>query len=145
MIGDIFGDSLPWRSGFIGLLDSIEDPIAYVDVYKRMKRNELKAANLSMEDVAKVAAHKDAKLRIGFFFRNFAAEDAKWELRANLRIPESSSIMGVFNSKSNEEIVSSEDFSLWDPNYDLCGSVKTVSYYQKGMHGEGHVRTIVKK
>ena len=141
----IFGDRLPWRTAFMGFLDSRDQPCLYVDSYKRMKRNELKAANLSMEDVAKVAAHKDAKLRIGFFFRNFAAEDAKWELRANLRIPESSSIMGVFNSKSNEEIVSPEDFSLWDPNYDLCGSVKTVSYYQKGMHGEGHVRTIVKK
>lgn len=141
----IYGDRLPWRTAFMGLLDSRGQPYIYVDSYKRMKRNELKAANLNMEDVAKVASHKDARLRIGFFFRNFAAEDAKLELRANLRIPESSSIANVFNSKSGDEVESEEDFSLWDPNYDLCGSVKTVSYYQKGLHGEGHVRTIIKQ
>ena len=117
----------------------------YVDSYKRMKRNELKAANLNMEDVAKVASHKDAKLRVGFFFRNFAAEDSKWELRANLRVPDSSSISNVFDSMSNTEVESEEDFSLWDPNYDLCGVLKTVSYYQAGSYGEGHVRTMTKQ
>ena len=127
----------------MGFLDSLDEPYMYVDSYKRMKRNELKVANLNMEDVAKVASHKDAKLRVGFFFRNFAAEDSKLELRANLRIPDSSSIMSVFNSKSGEEIESIEDFSMWDPNYDLCGSVKTISYYQDGPYGEGHVRTII--
>ena len=139
----IYGDRLPWRTAFMGFLDSIDEPYMYVDSYKRMKRNELKVANLNMEDVAKVASHKDAKLRVGFFFRNFAAEDSKLELRTNLRIPDSSSITSVFNSRSGEEIESTEDFSLWDPNYDLCGSVKTISYYQNGVHGEGHVRTII--
>ena len=51
--------------------------------------------------------------------------------------------MRVFNSRSGEEIESIEDFSMWDPNYDLCGSVKTISYYQEGVYGEGHVRTII--
>ena len=129
----------------MGFLDALNQPYMYVDSYKRMKRNELKAANLNMEDVAKVASHKDAKLRVGFFFRNFSAEDSKWELRANLRIPDSSSIAKVFASKSSEEIESEEDFSLWDPNYDLSGSMKTISYYQEGVHGEGHVRTIIRQ
>ena len=141
----IYGDRLPWRTAFMGFLDALDEPYMYVDSYKRMKRNELKAANLNMEDVAKVASHKDAKLRVGFFFRNFAAEDSKWELRANLRVPDSSSIASVFNSMSSKEVESEEDFSLWDPNYDLCGVLKTISYYQKGINGEGHVRTMTKQ
>jgi len=141
----IYGDKLPWRTAFMGFLDALDQPYMYVDSYKRMKRNELKAANLNMEDVAKVTSHKDAKLRVGFFFRNFSAEDSKWELRANLRIPDSSSIAKVFASKSSEEIESEEDFSLWDPNYDLSGRMKTISYYQEGVHGEGHVRTIIRQ
>ena len=141
----IFGDRLPWRTAFMGFLDSLDEPYMYVDSYRRMKRNELKVANLNMEDVAKVASHKDAKLRVGFFFRNFSAEDSKLELRANLRIPDSSSIAKVFASKSSEEVEAEEDFSLWDPNYDLSGNMKTISYYQEGVYGEGHVRTIIRQ
>ena len=142
-IVDIFGDSLPWRSGFIGLLDSIEDPIAYVDVYKRMKRNELKDAGLSMDNVVSVAAHKNARLRIAFLARNFAAEEAKLELRTSLQIPETSSMYRVYASRSQDEQVSEEDFSLWDPRYDLRGKAKTCAYYQKGRGDVEHVRALI--
>ena len=142
-IVDIFGDSLPWRSGFIGLLDSIEDPIAYVDVYKRMKRNELKDAGLSIDNVVSVAAHKNARLRIAFLARNFAAEEAKLELRTSLQIPETSSFYRVYASRSKEEQVSEEDFSLWDPRYDLRGKAKTCAYYQKGRGDVEHVRALI--
>ena len=142
-IVDIFGDSLPWRSGFIGLLDLIEAPIAYVDVYKRMKRNELKDAGLSMDNVVAVAEHKNARLRIAFLARNFAAEEAKLEMRTSLQIPETSSIYRVYTSRSKDEQVSEEDFSLWDPRYDLRGKAKTCAYYQKGRGDVEHVRALI--
>lgn len=140
---DVFGDSLPWRSGFIGLIDSINKPLAYVDVYKRMKRNELKEAGLSMDNVVEVASHKKARLRIAFLARNFAAEEAKLELRTSLQIPETSSIYRVYASRSKDEQFSEEDFSLWDPRYDLRGKTKTCAYYQKGRGDIEHVRALI--
>lgn len=139
----IFGDDLPWRTGFVGLLDSIETPLAYVDVYKRMKRNELKDAGLSMDDVVHVASHKNARLRIAFLSRNFAAEESKLELRTSLQVPETSSIYRVYASRSQDEQALEEDFSLWDPRYDLRGKAKICAYYQKGRGEIEHVRALI--
>lgn len=139
-----FGDDLPWRTGFIGLLDSIDKPLAYVDIYKRMKRNELKSAGLDMIDVVKVASHKDARLRIAFLARNFSAEESNLELRTSLKIPRASSLYHVYATRSQQEQELKEDFSLWDPRYDLHGKAMVCGYYQKGRGEVEHVRALIR-
>ena len=108
-----------------------------------MKRNELKDAGLSMDNVVDVASHKNARLRIAFLARNIAAEEAKLELRTSLQIPETSLMYRVYTSRLQDEQVSEEDFSLWDPRYDLRGKAKTCAYYQKGRGDIEHVRALI--
>ena len=135
---------LPWRVAYVGLLDFCEKPYVYVDCYKRLKRKELKEKKIAMEDVAAMAKDADAKLRIGFVFRNLAAEATSFELRHNLRIPETSTISRAMQNLANEMLEGFDDLSKWDGGYDLKGCANVSAVRQEGAFGEAHVRAIMK-
>ena len=135
---------LPWRVAYVGLLDFCKEPYVYVDCYKRLKRTQLKEKKIAMEDVVAMAKDADAKLRIGFVFRNLAAEKTSFELRHNLRIPEESTISKAMQSQVNEVIVGYDDLAQWDFDYDLKGSAKVSAVRQDGTFGDVHVRAVMK-
>ena len=135
---------LPWRVAYVGLLDFCEDPYVYVDCYNRLKRKELKEKKIPMEDVATMAKDADAKLRIGFVFRNLAAEDMSFELRHNLRIPAMSTISKAMGSQLGVIVEGVDDLIQWDVGYDLKGRAKVSAVCQVGTLGEPHVRAVMK-
>lgn len=135
---------LPWRVAYVGLLDFCEEPYVYVDCYKRLKRKELKEKKIVMEDVAAMAKDADAKLRIGFVFRNLAAENTSFELRHNLRIPAMSTISKTMDSQPDVIIEGDDDLTQWDVGYDLKGRAKVSAVRQVGTFGETHIRALMR-
>lgn len=135
--------NLPWRVAYVGLLDFCESPSVYVDCYKRLKRNQLKEKKIAMENVAAMAADGDAKLRIGFVFRNLAAEKTAFELRHNLRVPTVSTISKAMAAPVEKVIEGDDDLSQWDVGYDLKGIAKVFAVQQIGTFGEPHVRAVM--
>jgi len=135
---------LPWRVAYVGLLDFCKEPYVYVDCYKRLKRKELKEKKIAIEDVAAMAKDSDAKLRIGFVFRNLAAEKTSFELRHNLRIPVISTISKAIDSQPDVIIEGDDDLTQWDVGYDLKGRAKVSALRQIGTFGEPHIRAVMK-
>ena len=135
---------LPWRVAYVGLLDFCEEPYVYVDCYTRLKRKELKEKKIVMEDVAAMAKDADAKLRIGFVFRNLAAENTSFELRHNLRIPAMSTISKTMDSQPDVIIEGDDDLTQWDVGYDLKGRAKVSAVRQVGTFGETHIRALMR-
>ena len=135
---------LPWRVAYVGLLDFCEEPYVYVDCYKRLKRKELKEKKIAMEDVAAMAKDTDAKLRIGFVFRNLASENTSFELRHNLRISAMSTISKAIDAEMGVVVEGDDDFTQWDVGYDLKGRAKVSAVRQVGTFGEPHVRAVLK-
>lgn len=135
---------LPWRVAYVGLLDFREEPYVYVDCYKRLKRKELKEKKIAMEDVAAMAKDADAKLRIGFVFRNLAAENTSFELRHNLSISESSVIYKTFNDNGKQMVTDIDDLTNWKGEYDLKGRAEVSAVRQVGTFGEPHIRALMK-
>ena len=136
--------ALPWRAAYVGLLDFCGAPYLYVDCYKRLKRNELGEKKIAMENVSAMSKDGDAKLRIGFVFRNLAAEETTFELRHNLRIPAMSTISKAMDSQSGVIIEGDDDLAEWDAGYDLKGRAKVSAVRQVGTFGEPHVRVVMK-
>ena len=97
-----------------------------------------------MENVSAMSKDGDAKLRIGFVFRNLAAEETTFELRHNLRIPAMSTISKAMDSQSGVIIEGDDDLAEWDVGYDLKGRAKVSAVRQVGTFGEPHVRVVMK-
>lgn len=135
---------LPWRVAYVGLLDFCKEPFVYVDCYKRLKRQELKEKKIAMEDVAAMAKDDDAKLRVGFVFRNLAAEKTSFELRHNLSVCESSIIYKVFDANEKNVVTDIEDLTSWKVGYDLKGRGMVAAVRQIGSYQEPHVRAVIK-
>ena len=135
---------LPWRVAFVGLLDFCDIPYLYADCYLRLKRVELKEKKIRMEDVGAMAKDSNSKLRVGFVFRNRAAEKTSFELRHNLRIADCSVIKKAWSADDNKVIRGVDDLSDWDVGYDLKGRANVSAVRQKGFFGEPHVRAIMK-
>lgn len=142
-VNSTYHGSLPWRESFIALLDFIDSPLAYLDCYPRMKRAELKDNGIQPENLKEMCVNPKAALRIGYVFRNIAAEETHFEIRNNLRVPETSPIMTLFRSKKESESSESEELSNWDKSYDLMGEVLEHCVRQNGSSGERHVRVVM--
>lgn len=142
-IGRVY-PKLPWRVAYVGLLDFCKEPYVYLDCYKRLKRIQLKEKKIDMEDIAAMAKDADAKLRIGFVFRNLVAEATSFEMRHNMRIAEASTIVKAMSAQENDLIEGYDDLSQWKGDYDLKGCAKVFALRQIGSFGESHVRSIMK-
>ena len=103
------------------------------------------SSNSSQPSVpASMAKDTDAKLRIGFVFRNLAAENTSFELRHNLRISAMSTISKAIDEETGVVVEGDDDFTQWDVGYDLKGRAKVSAVRQVGTFGEPHVRAVLK-
>ena len=102
-------------------------PVAYVDAQMRLKEAQFRNAGIAVDDLRSMASHKDAKLRLGYVFKNVAAEDYGVGLRYNMQAGEKSPISRAYATREN--VVGEEALHDWPPRYGLVGFCKTSASY----------------
>ncbi len=111
----------------MGLVDAAQKPIMYIDSQMRLKEAECRCAKISIGDRRAMAVHPNAKLRVGFVFRNCVAETEGVGVRYNMQIACASPIYEAYCRKKDCE--GDELFSNWDSRYCLMGACATKAYY----------------
>lgn len=115
------------RMTAMAVAEACDRPLVYVDAQMRLKEAECCFAKISVSDLKKMERHPDAKLRIGFVFKNCAAEEYGVGLRYNMQIGEKSPIYGSFCNKKDS--IGDETMFDWAARYNLVGFCKTVASY----------------
>lgn len=109
----------------LALVEMMQQPVVYVDAYLRLKNHERVERGIRSDEVAKMMADPAAKLRVGFVFKNSAAEDLGIELRYGMRIGASSPIATSFGTK--ESVTGKENLADW--GYGISATSLTRSDY----------------
>lgn len=115
------------RMTSMAIVESNPKPMVYVDAQMRLKEAECRVARISVADQKKMEKHPDAKLRIGFVFKNCAAEKYGVGLRYNMQISEKSPIYESFCKK--KYCAGEESMLDWSSRYSLMGFCKTMASY----------------
>lgn len=115
------------RMTAMALAEACDRPLVYIDAQMRLKESECCAAKIAITDKAKMEKHPDAKLRIGFGFKNCVADSYGIELRYNMQIGEKSPILEAFRSKT--DLSGEESLADWASRYNLLGFCTTTASY----------------
>ena len=115
------------RMTSMAISEASSKPLVYIDAQMRLKEAECHVEKINVADQRNMEKHADARLRIGFVFKNCAAERYGVGLRYNMRIGENSPILRAFQEK--KECVGDESLYEWDDRYGLCGFCKTIAVY----------------
>ena len=92
-----------------------------------LKEAECRCAKIRIGDLKAMAAHSNAKLRVGFVFKNCAAEKDGVGVRYNMQVAHTSPIYQAYVSKMEQD--GEESFSNWEERYGLMGSCVTKASY----------------
>ena len=111
----------------MGLAEASPKPIMYIDAQMRLKEAECRCAKIRMGDIRSMSAHPNAKLRVGFVYRNCAAEQDGVGVRYNMQVANASPIFNAYCNKM--ECEGAESFSNWESRYGLMGSCVTKASY----------------
>ena len=125
-----------FRMIMIALVETMRQPVVYVDAYLRLKYQERMDRGIRSDEVDKMKADPAARLRVGFAYKNTMAEDADVELRYGMRIGKSSPISTSFDARAR--CVAAENLTDWD--YGLSGSPTTCADYTPE---DEHVRALM--
>lgn len=115
------------RMTSMAIVEANPKPMVYVDAQMRLKEAECRLAKISVSDQKKMEKHPDAKLRIGFVFKNCAAEEYGIGLRYNMQIGKASPIYESFCNKKDS--IGEESMLEWATRYNLVGFCNTVASY----------------
>lgn len=115
------------RMTAMALAEACDRPLVYIDAQMRLKEAECCAAKIGITDKTKMEKHPDAKLRIGFGFKNCVADSYGVELRYNMQIGEKSPILVAFRNKT--DFSGEESLSDWASRYNLVGYCTTTASY----------------
>lgn len=115
------------RMTSMAIVEANPKPMVYIDAQMRLKEAECCVAKISVADQKKMEKHPDAKLRIGFVFKNCAAEKYGVGLRYNMQIGEESPIYVSYCNKKDS--IGEESMLDWASRYNLMGFCKTTACY----------------
>ena len=117
------------RMTAMAVAEAFDCPTVYVDAQLRLKEVQFRNAGIAVDDLCSMASHKDAKLRLGYVFKNVSAEDYGIGLRYNMQVGEKSPILQAY--KSMGRAVGEESLHDWPSRYGLEGFCRTSSTYSK--------------
>ena len=115
------------RMTSMAVAEAFDCPVAYIDAQMRLKEAQFRNAGIAVDDLRSMASHKDAKLRLGYVFKNVAAEDYGVGLRYNMQAGEKSPISQAYAKM--ESVAREESLHDWPPRYNLVGFCKTSASY----------------
>jgi len=103
------------------------NPVAYVDAYLRLKKDECDDLGVTVTDVEAMRKHKAAKLRVGYIFKNATAESREFNVRYNLRVGKKSPVYKSFFDK--RDVVGEDNLAEWDSKYHLKGCANVNAHF----------------
>lgn len=103
------------------------NPVAYVDAYLRLKKDECDDLGVTVTDVEAMRKHKAAKLRVGYIFKNATAESREFNVRYNLRVGKKSPVYKSFFDK--RDVVGEDNLAEWDSRYHLKGCANVNAHF----------------
>ena len=115
------------RMTAMAVAESFDYPTVYVDAQMRLKEVQFRNAGIAVDDLRSMASHKDAKLRLGYVFKNVAAEDYGIGLRYNMQAGDKSPILQAYNAKGS--VRGEESLHDWPLRYGLEGFCRTSAAY----------------
>ena len=115
------------REGKVDIEDFTVNGFSEYDAYLRLKKDECDELGVTVTDVEAMRKHKDAKLRVGYIFKNATAESREFNVRYNLRVGKKSPVYKSFFDK--RDVVGEDNLAEWDSKYHLKGCANVNAHF----------------